>query len=107
METVVGSVCPMRIKLMADYECWPLWHQGDGEVGNIDPRSIPLSEGLVVDLQEWAAKLDGTLNWADAGNTKWPDGFFAEFNHQGRELAKRLRCELGPSYEVTEQLWGE
>jgi hypothetical protein len=97
----------MRVKLMADYACWPLWHDGHGEVGNIDPRSLPLSEELIAALNIWAAKLDNALNWADPGNTEWPDGFFAEFNRQGRELAERLRYELGPSYVVTGRFWGE
>ena len=91
----------MRIELMADYRCWPLWHDGGDEVGNIDPQSLPLSEELIADLNDWAATLDDGLNWADPGNTKSPDGFFDEFNHRGRDLAKRLRDELGPTYEIT------
>jgi len=97
----------MRIKIMADYGCWPLWHAGGGEVGNIDPQSLPLSDELKSDLNGWAAKLDGALDWDDPGNTKWPDGFFSEFNREGRELAERLRGELGPCYEVAEMYRGE
>lgn len=91
---------------MADYRCWPLWHDGGVEVGNIDPQSLPLSAELVADLNGWAEKLDAALNWDDPGHTQWPDGFFAEFNRQGRDLADRLRHELGPQYEVTEHFWG-
>ena len=97
----------MRIKVMADYGCWPLWHDGSSELGDIDPQSLPLSKELTSALIEWAAKLDGALDRADPGNTKWPDGFFADFNREGHELAVRVRDELGPAYEVKEQLWGE
>jgi hypothetical protein len=29
---------------MADYDCWPLWHDGarNGDVGDIDPLSLPI-----------------------------------------------------------------
>ena len=91
----------MRIKLMADYGCWPLWHGDDGEVGNIDPRSLPLSKTLIKDLLDWAAKLDNSLDWDDPANTEWPEGFLAEFDGQRRTLAERLQAELGSSYEVT------
>jgi len=47
----------MRIKVMADYGCWPRWHDGGGEVGNIDPNTLPLSDGLVSALNSWAARL--------------------------------------------------
>ena len=91
---------------MADYRSWPLWHAGGDEVGNIDPQTLPLSDDLVSDLNGWIEKLDGALNWDDPGDTNWPDGFFAEFNCEGRKLAQRLKAELGPTYEVAEQYWG-
>ena len=91
----------MRIKLMADYGCWPLWHDADGEVGNIDPRSLPISEALIIDLHEWAAKLDSSLDWDDPANSEWPEGFLGEFEGQRRTLAERLQAELGSGYEVT------
>ena len=97
----------MHIKLMADYACWPLWYAGGDEVGNIDPQTLPLTEGLIADLNGWAARLDGALDWDDRGNTKWPDGFFADFNREGRELAERLKAKLGSTCEITENFWGE
>ncbi|KES16178.1 hypothetical protein GASC598I20_006050, partial [Gilliamella apicola SCGC AB-598-I20] len=33
-----------KIKLMADYECYPLWIDSDNEVGNIDPDSLLISD---------------------------------------------------------------
>jgi len=34
------------IKLMADYQCFPLWEASPGKVGNVDPNTLPISEGL-------------------------------------------------------------
>ena len=31
---------------MADYHCWPLWHHGGREVGNLDPGEIGVSDSL-------------------------------------------------------------
>jgi hypothetical protein len=44
------------IKVMADYECWPLWN-GD----NLDPDSLPLSTYLREQLAAWAERYDETL----------------------------------------------
>lgn len=99
--------CAMRIKVMADYGCWPLWHDDGGEVGNIDPNTLPLSEGLVSALMSWATRLDDALNSDDPGNTQWPDGFRENFNREGRKLTERLRNELGSAYEVSEKLFTE
>ncbi|MGB7656548.1 MAG: hypothetical protein WBL74_13825 [Novosphingobium sp.] len=62
---------------------------------------------MVADLNAWTARLDGALDWGDPGNTKWPDGFFADFNREGRELAERLKAELGSTCKITELFWGE
>ncbi len=37
-----------RIKLMADYDCYPLWLDSDDEVGNIDPDVLPISDSTLV-----------------------------------------------------------
>ena len=92
---------------MADYGSWPLWHARSDDVGNIDPHSLPISKELISDLNVWTEKLDATLNWDDPGHTKWPDGFFTNFNQEGRKLAQRLKAELGSKFEITEQFWGE
>lgn len=43
----------LQIKLMADYDCRPLWGEGDHGPGNINPATLPLSgfsgEGLLDD----------------------------------------------------------
>ena len=39
-----------RIKLMADYECFPLWGQSDDLPINIDPQTLPLTSETVQEL---------------------------------------------------------
>lgn len=49
----------LRIKLMADYGCWPLWWMGDdGRVGNIDPTTLGLSPNMLERLEQWAEAFD-------------------------------------------------
>ena len=85
------------IKVMADYECWPLWN---GE--NLDPDSLPLSMYLRQQLAAWADRYDETLL------DEYPpeSGFSSEseaekFVDDGRELAYLLARELGQEYAVT------
>lgn len=47
------------------------------------------------------------MNLDDPGNTQWPDGFGEDFNREGHKLSERLRTELGPDYEVSEQPFAE
>lgn len=53
------------IKLMADYQCFPLWEASPGAVGNIDPKDLPISLSLQRELMVWAEKFDATLNMQD------------------------------------------
>ena len=89
------------IKLMADYQCHPLWEASPGQVGNIDPATLPISPDLVARLARWAHLYDATLNWADPLSSGFKSqGDEAEFRRLGREIAERLRNELGPDYAL-------
>jgi hypothetical protein len=85
------------IRLMADYECFPLWRDGR----NIDPAELAISGELATALTLWAADFDATLN-----EEYPPDSGFAdeqaeqEFRDRGRELARRLADELGGNMTV-------
>jgi hypothetical protein len=87
---------------MADYKCWPLWwDRPDKEMGDVDPRTLPLSSELIERLYAWAAWYDSTLN-----EEYPPDSRFASeadeqsFLQEGRALTAEVRRELGPEFVV-------
>ncbi len=91
-----------KIKLMADYFCHPLWHNGGVDFGDVDPASLPISDDLKSDLDAWASVFDGILDMDDPGNK---GGFESpkardDFAARGAQLADRLRVELGVDWEV-------
>jgi tetratricopeptide (TPR) repeat protein len=89
------------IKLMADYQCYPLWWVDPELVGNIDPAKLPLSQETLERLSNWASAYDATLN-----QDYPPDSGFASeedaqaFEQEGINLCQQLRKELTPDYEV-------
>jgi hypothetical protein len=92
------------IKLMADYQCYPLWEASPGQVGNIDPASLPISPDLVIRLTEWARLYDANLKLDDPARS----GFKSheerlEFIEIGHRLAKDLQAELGTEYLIVEK----
>ena len=46
------------IKLMPDYQCYPLWDMTPGEYGDLDPMTLPIPELLQSQLMDWARVLD-------------------------------------------------
>jgi hypothetical protein len=90
-----------QIKLMADYNCWPLWWWGDHDPDNIDPSTLPLSPETIMRLRRWAAAFSATLNRADPASSDFPsDAAFEAFEAEGEELWHLLREELAPDYTV-------
>ncbi len=82
-----------KIKLMADYGCWPLW--GGGEVGNLNPELLPLSAATQEALGKWAQAYDLTLNRSDPIRSGFETLEAAsEFNVEGWRLWDCLRKEL-------------
>jgi hypothetical protein len=91
----------IKIKLMADYGCDPLWWADADKVGNIDPARLPLSQETINHLRKWATAYNATLNWQDPANS--PDlspEEEAAFEEEGINLWKRLQTELAPNYRV-------
>ncbi|AVY93976.1 hypothetical protein DAI18_07905 [Microvirgula aerodenitrificans] len=94
-----------KIKLMADYQCFPLWDASqEGGGRNINPDELPISLILKARLNLWALKYDGTLNQEYP-----PDSGFKnneeenEFNVEGKSIFENLKKELGTSYVVIMQ----
>ena len=94
------------VKVMAEYRCWPLWwDEGDEGIGNVDPRTLPLSPALVARLDAWAERLDSILD----GDYP-PDSRFARepsqkaFVQEGPALTAEVQRELGLEF-VFRYLW--
>ena len=92
---------PKHIKLMADYDCYPLWSMAPDHVSNINPETLSLSAEIKLRLQQWAKAYDETLNRDDPASS----GFKSEddavaFEEEGMRLWQCLCQELGPAYEV-------
>ena len=75
------------IKLMADYQCFPLWEACLGQVGNIGPEDLPISHELKTELYDWAQIYDETINMDDPLSSGFQcDSDESEFKKIGNEL---------------------
>ena len=89
------------IKLMPDYQCWPLWWAEKDQVGNIDPKQLPLSISTQQALLRWADTYDKSLNMEDpASSPPWTAEESANFEKEGLRLWRVLRKELKDNYRV-------
>ena len=90
-----------KIKLMPDYQCFPLWEASQDIVGNIDPQDLPISSSLKKRLLSWAAKFDATLNINDPAISGFESEKTAnEFRQDGDAIARNLQDELGADYII-------
>ncbi|WP_375187156.1 hypothetical protein [Sphingobium yanoikuyae] len=93
----------MQIKVMADYGCAPLWwDEGSPEkMGDIQPDSLGLSDGLCADLWAWSKDYDATLNVDDPSRSGFRSSADEQaFEERGRQLTERLAGELEPEAKV-------
>ena len=89
------------IKVMADYESYPLWMESSSGVRNIAPEDLPLSDALVNDFRTWASKFDETLNRKDPLQSGFTSSIQSnDFALYGLKLSQRLAAELGEDYRV-------
>jgi len=90
-----------QIKLMADYQSYPLWWAGPHAPGNIDPRILPLKPETVLLLKKWAGIFDSWMDLRDPASSAEPTHEqVTAFEEEGVRLWKQLRAELSPGYEV-------
>ena len=95
------TAVPRHLRLMADYECFPLWEDGEGLVGNVDPASLPISAELQIALQQWATRYDATLNREDPAQSGFASYEDEEaFLDEAKSLLQCLKTELGGAYSV-------
>lgn len=91
-----------NLKLMPDYNCFPLWCMDPDEYDNIDPNELPLSNRLKQDLTAWAGRYDAILNWDDPVNSDFKsEEEEQQFKEDGKELHQRLQEELKGKVKVT------
>ena len=91
-----------KIKVMADYQCHPLWDMSPGKYGDIDPNTLPISDDLKQKFLKWARAFDDTLDTTNPVNS----GFESEeaeaaFKAEGIRLAEQLQDELGSDFSVS------
>ena len=82
-----------RIKVMADYQCDPLWALDEERYGCFAPEMIDVSPQLAADLNAWAAAYDTSFNPDDPANGHWTGAQYAAHATEGRRLAGRLKRE--------------
>jgi hypothetical protein len=90
------------IKLMADYQCYPIWNMSPGEYGDMAPCELPISKELQERLLKWAAIYDETLDVDYPPNSGFKsEELEREFKSEGERLVISLRGELGPEFSVS------
>ena len=85
---------------MPDYGCFPLWHAGGVEVGNIDPTKIGLSEALIRELDAWVQVYESHLNLSDPSSCSWTEAEEEDFDRVGLSLWQRIIEEVGERFSV-------
>lgn len=89
------------LKLMADYQCHPLWDMTPGKYGDINPNDLPISEDLKSKLAKWAYLYDETMDMDDPIKSGFrSENEAAEFIRFGNEIAGELMSELGENFSV-------
>jgi hypothetical protein len=92
----------IKIKLMPDYGCYPLWWDEPNLVGNINPSELPLSDSTIESLHQWTLLFDTHLDWDNPGNSpELSVHELKEFESEGLRLWLLLIDELSSNYEVS------
>jgi hypothetical protein len=89
------------LKIMPEYQCFPLWLKGDGIFENISPDDLPISNALKIRLTNWQNKFDSTLN-----HDYPPESGFKSlveedlFEEEGRKIWTQILEELHSEYDI-------
>lgn len=92
-----------KIKIRAEYECFPLWIKNDhGVYENISTETLNLSESLSERIKMWSKKFDSTLNTEYPPNSGFRDLNDAKkFEKEGLEIWRELVSNLGENYKIS------
>lgn len=89
------------IKVMPDYECFPLWKVGVQSVENVSPNDLPISQELKGMIYDWQYKFDTTLDKNDPLNSGFKsDMEMRDFERDGKKIWELLSKELNGRYIV-------
>jgi hypothetical protein len=91
-----------KIRIMAEYECFPTWIIRGPQTLNVPPGDLEINQDLARELLRWATDFDSTYDLDDplSSGFKDPEGE-REFNERGRTLARRVAAAVGQQSEVT------
>lgn len=94
---------PLHITVQGEYKWYPLRADGFEDFAPDDPAAaLGLSDELVDDLYEWAHDVDAAMNqWLQDRDDDRDNARRRELDLRGRQLAERLRREIGPARTVT------
>jgi hypothetical protein len=87
----------LRIKVMHDYRCYPLWVLRDDEDLPADesPSDLGVSTSLAGRFEAWRLWGESRLNFADPHDSRVVSRQEDEaFDEEGRRLTRRLAAEL-------------
>lgn len=81
--------------MMWDYDAFPLWEDG---IGNVEGEDLPISATLAEELQAWSDEMSNARHppTYEAPGAEWME----QWDRRGRELLERFRHELGPGFQV-------
>lgn len=90
-----------KLRLAAEYACFPLWWDDGFQFGDLDPFELPISPQLQQALIDWSEQFDAIYTLDDPASASFvslaAEQLFAE---QGLVLAKQLQAELGCDYHI-------
>jgi hypothetical protein len=101
-------MCKKELKLMPDYDCYPLWVRDDAGLENIDPNSLNIPASLKQSLEIWKKEYDSTYvrnNPIESGFKSMSDE--KKYYEEGKKLYYELLKELGHAYKVYYLTWSE
>ena len=90
-----------KIKLMADYFCYPLWWVESGKYGDINPDDLPLSPDTIKSLIKWSDIYNATFNDNYPPDSRFPSlADELAFESEGIRLWLKVQQELKNQYEI-------
>ena len=90
-----------KLRLAAEYACFPLWWDDGVQFGDLDSSELPISLQLQQALTDWSEQFDAIYDLADPATASFTslaaERLFAE---QGLVLVQQLQTELGCDYHI-------